>query len=484
LARAQVRRVSWPAGVGSVTLAAMIRLIVIAAAVLNWGTVSTADDTVAVPSNAALELRVGDRFIRGGDQPAFVIGRNPIALSPSAFDEHFHHAAEAGERFMRIHFTFMPENEVPGEIDAGMLAGCDAVLDAAEKRGLVVMPVFGVWGDWNDGSNHETWHRWDRNPFNEMRGGPAASPRLLFEDSPCRALWMKRLETLARHWAGRRNIVAWEIFSELDLVTGATEDRAVDFAERAAAVIRAADPMKRPITASQAGTNEWPKLIRSGALDFCQVHPYADGEWGGRLDELILSSVRQRLKKYGKPVMIGECGLSAAPPHGTLDVAPRADEGIRHAIWASMVSGAMSGRMLWWQDGYDQFEKVKLSWKYEEISKPAAAFVRGVNFEGFEPVECTMSEGIKGAMIGNDRERLGWFRDAACEPPDWVEKDVSGKEVTMEGKGKTWAVEFVEPRTGKARGKKVSLEVKDGRVKMALLEFRGDIAVRMRRGGN
>lgn len=54
-------------------------------------------------------------------------------------------------------------------------------------------------------------------------------------------------------------------------------------------------------------------------------------------------------------LLIGECGLDWAPPRGTLDVAPGAEVGIRHAIWASVVSGGMSGRMLWWQDGWDQF---------------------------------------------------------------------------------------------------------------------------------
>ena len=67
--------------------------------------------------------------------------------------------------------------------------------------------------------------------------------------------------------------MGWEIFSELDLVTGATEERAVRFTERAAAAIRAADPGKRPVTASQAGINEWPGLLRSTALDFIEVHP-------------------------------------------------------------------------------------------------------------------------------------------------------------------------------------------------------------------
>ena len=88
-----------------------------------------------------------------------------------------------------------------------------------------------------------------------------------------------------RHWSHRRAIVGWEIFSELDLVTGAAEARAVLFAERAAAVIRAADSWKRPVAASQAGINEWPKLhCRSveatGAVSHGAVLTVAN-EYGG-----------------------------------------------------------------------------------------------------------------------------------------------------------------------------------------------------------
>ena len=429
-----------------------------------------------------LELRRGEAFFRNGGRPAFVLGRNPVGRNPAAYDEHFRHAAENGERFMRIHFTHIPPGEMAGEVDAGMLRSWDAILDAAERRGLAVLPVLGLWSDWNDGSNRENWHLWDRNPFNAARGGPARRPDELFDDTACRRLWMQRLEIFVRRWSPRRAIVGWEIFSELDLVTGADEDRAVRFTELAAATIRKLDPLKRPVTASQAGVNEWPKLLRSDALDFIEVHPYAGGPRGGRLDELVLSTVRQRLATYGKPVLLGECGLDAAPPRGTLDVAARAEIGIRHAIWASVVSGAMNGRMLWWQDGYDQFEQADLCRNYDGIAASAAAFVRGVDFAGFAPVPCEPSAGLKGAVIGHDTMRLGWFRDARCVPPDWPSQPRAGETVVMAAPGSDWRAEFFDPVTGGTAGT-CTAPVHAGRIRIALPEFRGSIALRLARAG-
>jgi hypothetical protein len=273
--------------------------------------------------------------------------------------------------------------------------------------------------------------------------------------------------------------VGWEVFSELDLVTGATEQRAVQFTERAAAVVRAADPWKRPITASQSGIAEWPKLIKSTALDFSEIHPYADGPLGGRLDDLILSAVRLRLAKYGKPVLVGESGLNSGPPRGTLENAPRAAVGVRNAIWAAVVSGAMNGRALWWQDGYDQFEKADLCCHYHQAAMPAVRFVRGIDFSNFAPVQCVFSAGVKGAVVGNGKVRLAWFRDVRCEPPNWPMLSVSGQSMTVDAAGVDWQVEFFDTTTGESIGKSRAT-VRDQRLRIALPEFRGSIGVQLK----
>jgi hypothetical protein len=460
-----------PTGMGRLA-AVVATLTVLSSPPLPAAVVAQSDTASPV-----FEIRKGERYFRIDGAPAFALGRNPVGVSPEAFAGHFQKAAAAGERFMRIHFTYSPAGEKPGEIHPDMLKAWDAVLDAAETNGLAVLPVLGIWSDWNDGSHGETWHLWEKNSFNATLGGPAKRPGELLEDTSCRKLWLKRLETFVRHWSHRRCIVGWEFFSEVDLITGATEDRAVEFAARAAAVVRAADPAHRPTTLSQAGVNAWPKLLASDAVQIVQVHPYAAHPFGGNLDELILKSVRERLQTYGKPVLIGECGLDWAPPRGTLDVAPGADVGIRHAIWASVVSGAMNGRMLWWQDGWDQFEKADVCRHYERAAAPAAAFVKGIDFTDFAPVACS-APGLLGALLGNDHRLLGWFRDARCVPPQWALREVSGREVTFGGRLGTWQVEFVDTTSGRVI-KTQTLEAKKNQMKLPLPTFQGSIALRL-----
>ncbi len=430
-----------------------------------------------------LELRKGENYFRAAGVPRLVVGRNPTAMNPAAFAEHFKNMAAAGETFARIHFCHMPRDEKPGEISAGMLKSWDATLDAAEKYHIAVMPVFGVWSYWNDGTKGEAWHLWNTNPFNAANGGSAKSPAELFEPGTCRALWMKRLEALVKHWQPRRNIVAWEIFSELDLLTGSSEAKGTAFAVEAAKIIRDADPSHRPVTCSMSGVREWPQLFKSDALDFVEVHPYGDAGRGD-LDELILKSVRERLATYHKPVMIGECGLDWRPPRGTLDTSDRGPVGIRHAIWAAMMSGAMNARALWWQDGYDQFEKADLCSHYQKIATPAGQFVKDIDCAGLAPVNCTMSPGIFGAMLGSatnsagqGRTIIGWFRDAKCVAPKWAMEPVKDQWAELPAREGRWLVEFGDVESGKILESK-EVVTRDEKLRVALPEFCGSVAVR------
>jgi hypothetical protein len=447
--------------------------------------VARSEEVKPGPFKPVLELRKGEKYFRLEGTPRFVLGRNPIAVSPDAFAEHFKNAAAAGETFLRIHFCHMPSDEKAGEVHPGMMESWDAALEAAEKYHLAVMPVFGVWADWNDGSKGEVWHAWEKNPFNALRGGPARSPAELFESGTCRALWLKRLETFVRHWESRRCIVAWEVFSELNLLTGASEAKGIAFTEAAAKVIRDADRSQRPVTCSLAGIHEWPQFFKSDAVELVQVHPYGD-TGRGDLDELILRTVRERLAAYGKPVLIGECGLDWRPPRGTLDVSERAPIGIRHAIWAALVSGALNGRMLWWQDGYDQFEKADLCRHYQKIAVSAALFVKDVDYSGLAPVECATSPGIRGAMLGSATEGpgegktiLGWFRDARCTAPQWPMDPTNEQWVVMPARDGHWVVEAVDPESGKMVERKEAI-ASAGKLRVDLAEFRGSVGLRAR----
>jgi hypothetical protein len=137
--------------------------------------------------------------------------------------------------------------------------------------------------------------------------------------------------------------------------------------------------------------------------------------------------------------------------------------------------------MLWWQDGYDQFEEADLCRHYHEAAARAAAFVRGVDYTAFEPVPCEPSTGTKGAVIGNGNIRLGWFRDVRCGPPDWPIKLLSKQVVVMDTPEQSWQVEFFDPVSGKSISKSKVDTDQNKRLHIILPAFQGSIGFKMKR---
>lgn len=271
----------------------------------------------------------------------------------------------------------------------------------------------------------------------------------------------------------------------MNMVPGASEPGAVAFMEEAAGAIRNADSLQRPVTASLADFGDWSDFYRSDSIAFVNLHPYPVS---GQLDTYLIGAVRSMLAEYDKPVLIGESGLSFQLPDSdppTLTTAPRAALGIEHAIWASVVSGSMNGRSLWWEDGVAvYFPTLSFSFlqSYAEAESSAASFVRGVDFSGFQPMASSATSGVLGASVGNDEMVLGWYRDATCEPPDWrLQTMISGQTVaiTVVGPATDWQVDFYDTETGTHLLGSTTASRTDDKVLIPLPDFSNAIAFKM-----
>ena len=316
----------------------------------------------------------GPYFIVGGTSRV-VMSRNITGTSVSAIERLLDQAAAAGDTLIRIHLIHgLGSGVTPaGAVDPGWASQWDQVFDYADHAGLYVIPVFGVWADWNDGTPDLGYANWSMNPWNSANGGPAADPGELWQSGTAvRAGWMAWLGALVDRWQARPNIAAWEIFSELDIATGAGEAGAAAFAAEASSLVRGKDGGRRPIMASLSALDDWPMLNGSDAVDILQIHGYADP-----LDSFLITQVGALLAEYGKPVLIGESGLSAAAPVGNTETTEaNAALDVRHAVWAGVVSGAMNARGLWWEDGYAVYEPPGLALvnSYADVEAAAAAF--------------------------------------------------------------------------------------------------------------
>jgi hypothetical protein len=467
-------------------------------AVSTQGDVATTapTNTATLTPLPALTLRPGDSYFSIDGRPSFILSRNPTGHTRSDFDTVLDWAHQGGTRFIRVHImagsTGDPWINSNWSVNERWARDWDRLFDQAQADGIYVMPVFGVWAGWNDGAPDLGNAHWKYNPLNTANGGPVSSPGELFTSgSDAQNHWLDWVKTLVTRWQGRQNIAAWEIFSEINIASGPTghtdpkggldEPTGVDFTNRAMAVVHAADPNNRPVTISMGGVfasaAKWADYYHLDSLDFIEIHPYSD-----TLDRELVLEVRDHLAKYKKPVMIGESGLWSTTYNKNAPV------GISHAIWAGLVSGAMNGRGLWAEDGYDLWsgrstsDAIAFMQRYATAELPVAKFTGGVDFSGFGPLTATSSSGVWGAAVGNDHSVLAWYRDAACEPPNWNMKATVSKQtvtITVPGTAASWRVDFYDTKTGTTITSSTSVHRKGGVITIPLPDFHDDIAFKM-----
>jgi hypothetical protein len=439
-------------------------------------TESSAPTPIPLP---AITLHPSDFYFSVDGKESFIFSRNIAGSEPAQYTTFLAWTKAGGSKFARIQLDSLGGMGYTstGALDESWAANWDGIFDQAQADGIYILPVFSGWFDWNDGPGYSTWKS---NPLNQDDGGPVKSPAELFQkESATQSMWIQWMETLVKRWQGRNNILAWEIFSEVNLASGSTESAGIDFVNSAAAAIRAADAVHRPVTASLAEVGNWPDFYRKTSIDFINIHPYPPS---AQLDRNIIKGVRDDLATYGRPVLIGESGLNAESPE---KYPPGAEMGVRHAIWAAIVSGAMNGRSLYWEDSFGiYFPTLGLPFvqKYETEELAAANFVDGVDFSGFQPLRSTTSSAVWGAAIGNEKMVLGWYRDAASEPPDWKLQPATLKQkitLTVPGSAANWKVDFYGTRTGTdIVGSATALRT-GGNVTITLPDLTDDIAFKM-----
>ena len=407
---------------------------------------------ITVPT---ITLNQGDYYFTVDGRQSFIYVRNLAGYQPDQYIQLLDLMKGKGVQVVRIQLDSLGMGyDNTGTLDKNWALSWERIFARAAQDGLAVLPVFTGWFDWNNGDPDYDYSMWKSNPLRIENKGPAKTPAALFQaGSSTQRAWLGWLKTLVERWQAQENIIAWEIFSEVNLASGVTERSGIDFIEKAAKVIRLADPRQRPITASLAETGDWSNFYNSEAIDFINTHPYPPS---GQLDREIIRIVRAYQGKYHKPVFIGESGLSFVAPtenSNTLTTATNARLGIEHAIWAGMVSGAMDGRALYWEDSFAIYFP-RLSWlfllQYLDAESIASQFVSSVDFSGFQPLEAHFSNDLFGAAIGNESTILGWFRDASCEPPDWqLQSLVSKGTVSLPVPGASaWQLNFYSPSTG------------------------------------
>ncbi len=349
----------------------------------------------AAPSGQHGYVRVGPdkRYFETSDgRPLRLIGQNvcwAAGLGTFDYEAWFGRMKGAGENFARLWLApwFMGLEHKPGTLNHYDLQGAwqlDNIFSQAEQDGIYLMLCFDHHGmyqvdnpGWSGSNNF-----WKTNPYNEVNGGPCVKPNDFFTNARARELYQKRLRYLVGRYGYSPHLLAWQFFNEIDNVFGPLNGNdVVAWHREMGQWLRAHDPCGHLITTSLTGGSERPEIWSLPELDFSMYHSYAEPAPGKGAAWVAESMV----KRYGKPVMVGEFGIDAGSWNIAADPYLR---GFRQALWGGALGGSVGTAMPWWWQDMDADDVYPLYAALREILN-AAGWQEGE----WTPVEFVRHEG-------------------------------------------------------------------------------------------
>lgn len=405
----------------------------------------------------------------------------------------------------------------------------DRYLDTALDSGVQVQLVLNDHGQFSTYSNQ----RWNANasypgnPYSSVYGGPVpqANPEQFFSNQDARALFRRRLRYIVARWSAYPNLLAWELFNEVQWAgttsrnmrnDSATRDAIVAWHREMADALKSLDPFAHLVTTSSDdyyGSPGFDAIWKLASIDTVQSHHYNQPP-GGR-DARIREYAAAAQRAYVKPVVIAEMGVKAdsQPECGFDPQAFLANTGVpasertaanrdhmtagttlRNGIWSAALS--QSGAMNWWWGCYmsDDAGKNRMPPEFPlhaRLFPPLISFWGGEDPAGNVLGNAAIQTGgpILAYGLQGQSQALVWVRDAlnaygsGYGPATTESRTTSGASLSLSGMQPGSYVLSVYDTYG--NGDLISqteVTASGGTCNVALPPFLGDLAVKLNQG--
>lgn len=322
------------------------------------------ENTSASPSRTIdVAEGAGDGFVRkcgknpyyltfDSGKPFFGLGHN-VAWAPEGraylFEKYFSRFRDSGcnltRIWMNVPWSLPFEMKKLGKYETVSAENMDKIVALAEQYGIYIVLVLDSYsslmaetGPWGEDS-------WKVNPYNAARGGPCQKPWDFFSDETAKRFYKNRLRYMMARWGYSPNILAFELWNELDTPPGWVDEMAF--------YMRSVNPHNQLVTTSLgypwANNFNEPTVWGLDSLDFIDYHIYGD-QTGDAIGTLV-SVTGELTKRFKKGLLVGEFGMSAARSDNNLDPEGNGYE-LHNSIWAAAMSGSFAGALNWWWEEY------------------------------------------------------------------------------------------------------------------------------------
>ncbi|MCA9770999.1 MAG: hypothetical protein KC466_01240, partial [Myxococcales bacterium] len=314
-----------------------------------------------------------------------------------------------------------------------------------------------------------------------------------FTDDEARGLFRRRLRYLAARWSAMSNLLAWELWNEVDLPEQPPQAAVVAWHREMAGELRSHDPMGHLITTSTGGVVGIVDALLGRSLaaplwelpeiDFTQLHLYAFPglfpiDFATQMGDFL-----RPLAPFGKPRLIAEAGVDFRGPAETLAADPTS-AGIHDILWSGIFAETFGTGMTWWWDNVVDPEDL-----YAQFGA-VATFVRGVAFdrESFAPggahaeapdhlLQALALRGERTALVWIKNVRHRWFPPETGLDPSPIDGGVLSLDGLADG---PWEAQWIDAYDG-IPILSASALASDGALTLPIPEFSRDVALRLER---
>jgi hypothetical protein len=291
----------------------------------------------------------------------------------------------------------------------------DSILRMCESRGMAAKFCF----DYVRTFNPEHFNYRDDYPYMKKNGGPAETENEFLTLTAAIKQWNAFQRYCVARWGASVAIFTWEQWNEMDAME-ADYDMIADWTGEVCAYIKKIDPYKHLISNSLGSEGDMPRMWEKKSVDYVTYHDYAGYRHPGVAQYDIYGPAMLQLKKYGKPVMLNECGLvndrwlqykpSTHPKFAGYQEGPKDSLGyaFHEALWIGFFAGGAGTGMHWWWD----YMMDPWGDTYYPQYKAFAAFVKGLPINTSSFPDVSVSTNLKNLKV--------WARSANWGTIAWV----------------------------------------------------------------
>ncbi len=361
----------------------------------------------------------------------------------------------------------------------------DRILEHAKRNGIYLHLVLENHGKLSSFVDAE----WADNPYNEDNGGILANTKHFFSRTDAREQYKKKLRYIVARWGYSTQIMAYELWSEVDLTGNTWRDHnerdflidKVTWHDHIARYLKTIDLDRHLITTHYSGSfaRVQGPLVSLDSLDYIALDAYRNR--GGIIE--LLARTSTALARYNKPILVTEFGGS---PMGS--ELSRMEADLHAGIWAGYMMPMAGTPMLWWFmyiDEEDQYGHFLALAKYA-----AGEDRRGRNLRTVTPsVSSTAPDGaarwVSAIALQNDRSAYAWVydrRSALQVPTD----PVTMEDITLTLGGfepGSYQVEFWDTTTGEMLNRRTTVIEGSGLLSARVPSFQNDIALKVKPTG-